>query len=106
LSAAHARRLNTTIHDRLQHPFGGVNHPGCVLRYLSRLVYFFRHLQPLQNQMDAKDEVKEQQEKFFALNPEYENATHAVWFCGLESWESFCQREFPGQKLPLPSFFV
>jgi hypothetical protein len=52
----------------------------------------------------AEDDLKERQEQFFMLNPEYENATHAVWFCGLESFEAFCQREFPGQKIPLPSF--
>jgi hypothetical protein len=28
------------------------------------------------------------------LNPEYDKATHVIWFMGLESWEDFCMREF------------
>jgi hypothetical protein len=34
-------------------------------------------------------------------NPKYDDATHAIWWVGQESWESFCKREF-GKVRPNP----
>jgi hypothetical protein len=46
------------------------------------------------------EETEQAEKEVWKRNPEYDKATHAIWWCGLESFETFWAREFPGQPLP------
>jgi hypothetical protein len=52
----------------------------------------------------SKRKTKEVFKLGWKANPKYDDATHAIWYVGQESWESFCKREF-GKVRPNPFSF-